>query len=232
MSKAGSTPDARHRLQSALREFLEWSAAHPTAPPDELWNQYETRWHPALQTFAPEWIAARVQRAARAPLSRLFARLALTRCWFAPDPAREENAIEARLWELCALLDTPTFARQKMDEVGVYHLASQRLADLYRRAGRADADAVALFIEVTVCPQPFRFPRTGHGAQHDVHQLIHQGAHIQMDTPIAQEDVRARLGLCYRLKLREYSAAWIEPSIANAKARLATQTTPKDKRAQ
>lgn len=205
-------------LSSALRDFLAWHAAHPNAPVEELWHAYDVKLRAIWQPFSASWLALRIAPSQRAPLAAACAQIAAARLWYLPFPPPEDNVMETKLWEVAFALDAQTKALRDWDTTSGYVSPAHRLADLYRRMGRSDCDAVALLIELSA--QPLLFSTEGEGAHHQVPQLIFQGAHITDNEPREIDEVRVRLGLCYRLKLRDYAAGWVNSSVETGQLRL------------
>lgn len=204
-------------LSLALRDFLAWCAAHPDAPLEDLWHAYDTQLRSVWQPFSAAWLALRIAPAHRVPLAQICAQIATARLGYLPFPARGDNALEAKLWEVAFALNRHTKTPRDWEIINGYLAPVHRLADLYRRASRSDADAVALLIENVALPLN---ANEGVGAHYQASQLIFQGAHITTDEPPKIADVRARLGLCYRLKLRGFAAHWVQTSIEIGEQRL------------
>ena len=204
------------QLQNALRDFLTWRAQNLNAPLDELWHVYDSTLREIWQPFSASWLALRIASPQRAPLAAACAQMARARMWYLPFPPLDENALETKLWEVAFALEAQNKTSRDWEMAGGYLSPAHRLADLYRRAGRSDADAVALLIETNAQS----FSNEGAGAHHQAQQLIYQGAHITDVEPTGIDDMRVRLGLCYRLKLHDYAAAWVQNSVEAGQLRL------------
>lgn len=218
MTSAMPTASTCSELSLALRDFLAWRIAHAEAPIEELWHVYNTTLRAAWEAFPAAWLALRIAPTQRAPLAQVCAQIATARLWYLPFPTPEDNALETKLWEVAFALDARSRAGRDWDAACGYVSPAHRLADLYRRAGRSDAEAVALLIELSA--QSVNFSSEGAGAHHQVPQLIFQGAHITDNEPREINEVRVRLALCYRLQLRDYAAEWVQTSVQIGQQRL------------
>ena len=95
---------------------------------------------------------------------------------------------------------------------GIYGVR-HRLADLARRAGRHDAPALSLYIEVFYGSDALRWSAHGLGGHHDPAQLLKHGARITPEILRNPLEAHRRHGLCLRLAMQEFSAAWLFDSL-------------------
>ena len=106
--------------------------------------------------------------------------------------------------------------RERGEFGGIYRGAAHRLADLYRRAARADERALRLYIAVFVGPNAAPLARVGAGAQIGVDALLERGAAISPAS--ASAEIEARYSLCLLLRNRGYRAPWLLRSLQLARA--------------
>ena len=216
---------ARRAFNDDFIALQTWLDAQDNAAPIEVWERFSAQlgasfgaqnaalWNCALH---PQW---------RAPLARLFCRVAVARMQLDPwaDPLADNT--EARLWS-AALAASPRAVREWeaqtlkiQGEIGAgFVSAKHRLADLYRRAGRCDQSAVRLYVEIFTGRNALPEMRRGAGAHHAVGALLERGASISAHTDAAQ--IAARYGLCLLLWNRRYGAAWVGRSLQLARAQL------------
>lgn len=209
-----------------LREAVEGLLLHLyTATSDsfssayqvEGWKIYTSTLRPLLLEVPPAWVAIRVLPIHRSQLAAWLSELAIARLEWSAYPASQDALEEIRLWELCFALDRHGTERREWCSENHYVSPAQRLADLYRRVGRTDPEAIALLTNFTD-DATLRNPE-GTGGHYRVLQLIYTGACITSKTPFVE--VSTRRGLCLRLKMHNFHSPWVEESLHYANQFLA-----------